>query len=536
MATSALVLILSILVLGGAIATLGDRIGTRVGKARLSLFNLRPKKTAVLVTILTGLMISASTLTILFATSKPLRTGVFQVDEIQRKLRTARRELDETVAQKQQTESELSKVAAQKQQTENELSLARTEQQAAQKRLDAINKSLAAALGRQAQTEAQLSKTERELKSVAASFEKTQQQLENVSGQAVNLRSEIQQLQGERQELIKQRDHVKAQITQLKGQVTQRDREIAKLDQAITERDREIATRDQALAELDRKISNLRNSIDQRDREIAKRDTALAQLDEEISARDQVIAQRETRLKEIEKQQAALEQEVADLEQYYQSYQALRQGNVALQRGQVLAFGVFRIVDPAAARQVIDQLLREANRTAMKATRPGNNNNNKMVNERVVQITQAQVDQLLNQIKDGRPYLVRIFSAGNYVQGEKDVQVFADATVNKIVFSGGDIIAATSADPSTMNDQQIRQQIDLLLGASQFRANRAGILNDTIQVGDGRITSLIRFIEKLKKFKQPIDLKAVVAEDTYLIGPLKLNLVVVQNGEVIFSM
>ena len=522
MTTSALVLILSILVLGGAIATLGDRIGTRVGKARLSLFNLRPKKTAVLVTILTGLMISASTLTILFATSKPLRTGVFQVDEIQRKLRTARRELEQTVAQKQQTESELSKVAAQKQQTENELSLARTEQQAAQKRLDAINKSLAAALGRQAQTEAQLSKTERELKSVAASFEKTQQQLENVSGQAVNLRSEIQQLQGERQELIKQRDRVKAQITQLKGQVTQRDRE--------------IATRDQALAELDEKISNLRNSIDQRDREIAKRDTALAQLDEEISARDQVIAQRETRLKEIEKQQAALEQEVAELEQYYQSYQALRQGNVALQRGQVLAFGVFRIVDPAAARQVIDQLLREANRTAMKATRPGNNNNNKMVNERVVQITQAQVDQLLNQIKDGRPYLVRIFSAGNYVQGEKDVQVFADATVNKIVFSGGDIIAATSADPSTMNDQQIRQQIDLLLGASQFRANRAGILNDTIQVGDGRITSLIRFIEKLKKFKQPIDLKAVVAEDTYLIGPLKLNLVVVQNGEVIFSM
>jgi len=46
------ILIIAILVLGGVIATVGDRIGTRVGKKRLSLFNLRPKNTAVLVTIL----------------------------------------------------------------------------------------------------------------------------------------------------------------------------------------------------------------------------------------------------------------------------------------------------------------------------------------------------------------------------------------------------------------------------------------------------------------------------------------------------
>ena len=62
------ILIAAILILGGVIATVGDRIGTRVGKARLSLFNLRPKKTAVIVTIFTGGLISASSLAILFAT------------------------------------------------------------------------------------------------------------------------------------------------------------------------------------------------------------------------------------------------------------------------------------------------------------------------------------------------------------------------------------------------------------------------------------------------------------------------------------
>lgn len=52
--TTGLVLIAAILILGGVIATVGDRLGTRVGKARLTLFNLRPRKTATLITILTG--------------------------------------------------------------------------------------------------------------------------------------------------------------------------------------------------------------------------------------------------------------------------------------------------------------------------------------------------------------------------------------------------------------------------------------------------------------------------------------------------
>jgi len=74
--TSAYILIVAILLLGGVLATLGDRIGTKVGKARLSLFNLRPRKTATVVTIMTGCLISASTLGILFGLSESLREGV----------------------------------------------------------------------------------------------------------------------------------------------------------------------------------------------------------------------------------------------------------------------------------------------------------------------------------------------------------------------------------------------------------------------------------------------------------------------------
>ena len=66
-------LILALLVLGGVLSTLGDRLGTKVGKARLSLFNLRPRKTAVVITALTGALISAVSLALLLLMSERLR-------------------------------------------------------------------------------------------------------------------------------------------------------------------------------------------------------------------------------------------------------------------------------------------------------------------------------------------------------------------------------------------------------------------------------------------------------------------------------
>lgn len=96
------ILILAILILGGAIATVGDRLGSRVGKARLRLFNLRPRDTAVVVTVLTGSLISLLTLGILFATSDQLRDGVFRIESIQRQRRQA--EADLTKALNEQTQ------------------------------------------------------------------------------------------------------------------------------------------------------------------------------------------------------------------------------------------------------------------------------------------------------------------------------------------------------------------------------------------------------------------------------------------------
>ena len=518
--TSGYILIVAILVLGGVIATLGDRIGTRVGKARLSLFNLRPRNTATVVTIITGSLISASTLGILFATSGSLRDGIFELDSILRKLRVARSDINRINAEKSQVESELTK--------------ARTEQADAQKRLDVTNRN----------------------------FQQAQTQLKKISQQATLLRSEIKSLLAERQGLIQQRNQLKGQITQLTGQITQlkelvaqRDQELAKRAQTIKERNQQLANQDEAIAQLDQRIAAGDQIIAQREQLIAQRDQVIAQrearlqeleqqlkeaiaqreirlqeLEQELTQREFQLAERDKQLKQGEKKLAYLEQEVESLEQYYQTYQALRQGNVALVRGQVLASGVVRIVEPRAATQAVEQLLREANRTAMKITQSSNSSSN----EPLVQIPKSQVEQLINQIKDGNDYVVRILSAGNYVEGEKEVQVFADAALNQVVFQAGDVLATISADASTMTNEEIRQRLDQLLAAAQFRARRAGILS-AIQIGDGSITTVINFIEQLEQYNQSVDIKVVAQETTYTAGPLKMQLVATQNGQVVFK-
>ena len=64
-------------IMGGIIAYLGDKIGSRVGKRKIKLFGLRPKYTSILVTILTGISIAAVTLGVMSVLSENVRIALF---------------------------------------------------------------------------------------------------------------------------------------------------------------------------------------------------------------------------------------------------------------------------------------------------------------------------------------------------------------------------------------------------------------------------------------------------------------------------
>lgn len=546
--TAGYILVFVILVLGGVIATVSDRLGTKVGKARLSLFKLRPRDTAVVVTVMAGSILSATTLGILFATSKPLRTGVFRIDEIQKRLNNARREINQATQEKNRVETELGQArAAQGQaranleQINRSLQAANAEQARTQTKLNSLRSQLNSVQAAKSKTEQQLSQveaaksqTEEQLGSVEAAksrteaqlklvetarsttrvqLDRTESQLNTVSAQKTSLGSEIAQLQAERQQLIEQREQVKTQIAQ---------------------RDREIARREAEIAKRDRAIVDRNELITQRDKEIAQRAQNLADRDRAIVDRDKVIAEREALLETLADQQTQLEQQQTLLQQQVQvlerDFQAIREGTVAIRRGQILAAGVVRITDPGTASRAIDRLLQEANKTTIGLMQPENSK----IREQVVQITKAEIDQLISQIKDGQDYVVRIVAGANYLREEKLIKVFAEAEINRVVFRAGDVISAVSVDPVTSTDERVREQLQQLIEACQFRARLIGVVGGRVQVADNRIETLAGFVDRLQQYDKPLEVRAIATDVTYIAGPLKIDLVAVQNGIVVF--
>ena len=137
-------IIFVLIVMGGLIAFLGDKIGSKVGKKRMTLFGLRPKYTSIIVTIISGVLISFMTIAVLAVASENVRVALFglnqlyaEMDELnteiaaknraladgQRQLQERTREVAEMDAKVKSISDELGRVEDQRNYMEGQLSV-----------------------------------------------------------------------------------------------------------------------------------------------------------------------------------------------------------------------------------------------------------------------------------------------------------------------------------------------------------------------------------------------------------------------------
>ncbi len=198
-------LILMLLVLGGVLSTLGDRLGSRVGKARLSLFNLRPRHTAVVITVLTGSLISAVSLGLMLLVSQRLRTGLFELDQLEDRLQQSRQQL---VGSRAQLESSQSQLRA----SQEELKASKT----------ALETSKAdVARAQQGQ-------------------QRVRQELAQAEQRATALRKELAPLQQERSRLQAERERLSGEVNRRDGEIRRTEAELAQLGEKIEASSREL--------------------------------------------------------------------------------------------------------------------------------------------------------------------------------------------------------------------------------------------------------------------------------------------------------
>ena len=164
-----LVLIAIIAVMGGAIAYIGDKLGTKVGKKKLTIFGLRPKHTSILVTIITGILISASTLGILTISSQDVRTALFGMEALK---------------------NELTQLSIQAAQQNKELFASRSELQAKTAEYTAVTAKIE-------QTVRQLAVIGQELSQVTAERDQAAQALSRVQTDYIQARADLIQSQND---------------------------------------------------------------------------------------------------------------------------------------------------------------------------------------------------------------------------------------------------------------------------------------------------------------------------------------------------
>ena len=168
-------LILAVLVLGGVLSTLGDRLGSRIGKARLSLFQMRPRRTAVVITVLTGSLISALTLGLMVAVSERLRVGLFQLDELETRLRSSRKSLQLSLKQLDQNQAELAQARSDRAAAEQQLAPLKKQRQELEAERDRLGQDVAA--------------RDEELRQLQQRTRRSQQELRQLERNVLDLRS-----------------------------------------------------------------------------------------------------------------------------------------------------------------------------------------------------------------------------------------------------------------------------------------------------------------------------------------------------------
>ncbi len=127
-----IVLIAVLVITGGAIAFIGDRLGSKVGKKKLSVFGLRPRHTSIIVTILTGILITTLTFGIMAAVSENVRTALFGMEKLNQKMQLTQSTLE-------QAEKELAQANASRDQAQADFAAARREVEKLRQQQEALS-------------------------------------------------------------------------------------------------------------------------------------------------------------------------------------------------------------------------------------------------------------------------------------------------------------------------------------------------------------------------------------------------------------
>lgn len=420
--------VIALILVSGFVAYFGDLLGRRMGKKRLTLFGLRPRHTAIIVTTITGMLISALALFALVAVNSQFRRILTRGEQI--------------IAQNERLST-------------------------ANMALEKVNRGLET---RSAELLGQVETQKREVSAARAELAKAQSARDKAVAAVARLRKEIAARQ--------------KQLAELRAGAEAAERDLARRTAELESARGDLRTTREQLAAAQAQFADARNRLadaQARLKEAVERFSQmrdeLAKMDETLKEKEALLAKQQAKLIQLEKLKTEFEIDASSLR--YRDF-VYRQGD-ELARGTISArqseFGLrgelYSLLERASADAVARGAAVGPNGRAVSVIFRQLLGNQYLIYED----DEAKCVNLAASTIAGSPQdvLVKVACAMNALPGEQ-VPVEFQLYLNYVIYTKGDRIAGTRIDGRLSEGRILIALIDFLRTEVSGAALRAGIV------------------------------------------------------------
>ena len=268
------------------------------------------------------------------------------------------------------------------------------------------------------------------------------------------------------------------------------------------------------LADAQARAGELRSTLQPLQEQTRRLEAERQRLSQDVRNRDAEIQRTDDELRAVRQRISSGE---AELQQLEKNLIALRRGDVAISSGQPLATVTLKLDRPDQARQVIDQVLREANLQAFQKVLP-----EQAPDRQIILVPRQDIERLEQAIRKPGTWVVLLRSAANVLRGESVVYAFPDVRPNVAITMEGEVLAKTTLASQDTNPEAVRNRINLLLASTLSEVRRRGSLSQGLQFDANAVNRLAR--ELTERSGGRVDLEAVAVRRSETADPIAIEL------------
>ena len=268
------------------------------------------------------------------------------------------------------------------------------------------------------------------------------------------------------------------------------------------------------LANAQARAGELRSTLQPLQEQTRRLEAERQRLSQDVRNRDAEIQRTDDELRAVRERISSGESELQQLEE---NLLALRRGDVAISSGQPLATVTLKLDRPDQARQVIDEVLREANLQAFQKVLPG-----EAPNSQIILVPRQDIERLEQAIQKPGTWVVLLRSAANVLRGERVVFAFPDVRPNVAITMEGEVLARTTVAGQDTNPEAVQNRINLLLASTLAEVRRRGSLSQGLQFDANAVNRLAR--ELTERSGGRVELQAVAVRRSETADPIAIEL------------